>query len=293
MLGLGLEGKNALVTGVADDKGLAWPIAKTLQAAGATVWLATHPRTLTLVNLLLRPGASQAARALPYGVPGLFEPAGVIPCDVEYDTAADIPDEMKKGRIYADQDVSIAGLFEAYGKSSGGAPLDVLVHSIGFSAEPLKRHAEVSRRAYLQALSVSSFSMIGLVRAALPSMQGREASVVGLSYVAAELVVADYGGAMATAKAALESDARNMAFFAGRHGHRVNIVSAGPFGSRAAKSIGDIDAMTRRAAAYSLIERPIVAQEVADAVAFLASPRSRAITAETVHVDCGFHANTP
>lgn len=289
MIGLDLSGKTALVTGVGDDKGFAWAIAKTFQAMGAKVWLMSHPRTVGIVQKTLKRGASQEGRKFPHGVEGLFEPAGIIACDVEYDTADEMPAEVRETRGY-EGDASIAGAFAAYAAQSGGAPIDVLVHAIGFTPEPQKSHLEVSRRAYLQAMSVSAYSLVALTRAALPMMEGRSASIIGLSYLAAERVVHEYGGGMASAKAALESDARNLAFWAGKHGHRVNIVSPGPFPSRAAKSIGDIELMAQRAAVHSPIQRAITAQDVADTVAFLASPMSTAVTAETIYVDYGFHA---
>lgn len=290
MLTIDLTGKSAFVTGVADDGGFGWLIAKSLKAAGARVFLASHPRVTNIVAMILRRPASAASRALPYGVTGEFQPDGILGCDVAYDTVDDIPADLRAAKGYADTDVSIQGAMAKYRELSGGAPIDILIHAVAFSPEIQKSHLETSRSAYLTAQSISAYSLVGLTRAALPLMAGRSASVVGLSYLAAERIVPGYGGGMASAKAALECDARAVAYFAGQHGHRVNIVSAGPFPSRAAKSIGAIDAMISHVAEKSPLGRPITGQEVADTVLFLCSPLAGGITAETIHVDCGYHA---
>jgi enoyl-[acyl-carrier protein] reductase I len=289
MVTIDLSGRNALVTGVADDGGFGWAIAKALQAAGAGVWLASHPRVLGIVERLLRRSQSAESRRLPYGVAGELAPRGLLACDVEYDTRDQIPAEKQAAKGYGDEDVSIAGALARYRALSGGAPIDVLVHSVAFSPEIQKTHLDTSRGAYLTAMSVSAYSLVALTRAALPLMAGRDASVVCLSYIAARRVTPGYGGGMASAKAALESDARALAWFVGDQGVRVNVVSAGPYPSRAARSIGDIDAMVTHAAERSPLKRAIRAGEVADAVVFLSSPLASAITGSVLHVDCGFH----
>lgn len=291
MLKLDLSGKNAFVTGVADDVGFAWQIAKSLRAAGAKVYLASHPRVVPMVERVLKRSLDAESRKLPYGAEGEFQPEAVFGCDVEYDTLADMPESVREQKGYKDQDVSIAGAFAKYKELSNGSGLDIVIHSVAFSPEITKTHLEVSRKAYLTAQSISSYSLIALTRAAIPHMQGREGSVVGLSYMASERVVPGYGGGMASAKASLECDARVLAYFAGREGgHRVNIISAGPYASRAAKSIGAIDTMIDRAAEVSPLKRAITGQEVADTTLFLCSPLASGVTASVVYVDCGFHA---
>lgn len=290
MVGIDLSGKNAFVTGVADDGGFGWAIAKALKAAGAKVWLASHPRVTGLVGLILRRTGSAASRALPYGVEGEFQPDGIIGCDVAYDTLEDMPEEVRKSKGYTDGDVSIRGAFEKYRELSGGAPLDIVIHSVAFSPEIQKTHLETSRAAYLQAMSISAYSLVGMTRAALPLMEGRQGSIIGLSYLASQRFVPGYGGGMSSAKAALETDARAMAFYAGEHGHRVNIVSPGPFPSRAAKSIGDIKSIVDQVKDKSPLKRSITAQDVADTVLYLCSPMASAITGATLYVDCGYNA---
>lgn len=289
MLKVDLAGKNAFVTGVADDGGFAWAIAKSLKAAGARVFLASHPRVVGIVERILRRSQNEESRALPYGVAGQFQPDGLFGCDVEHDTIEDIPAAQRELKGYSEGDVSIRGAFARFRELSGGAPLDILIHSVAFSPEIQKSHLETSRKAYLTAQSISAYSLIALTRAALPLMEGRNGSIVGLTYLASQRVVPEYGGGMAAAKAALECDARVLAHFAGKVGHRVNLISAGPYPSRAAKSIGDIDHMIEAAAARSPLGRPITGQEVADATLFLCSPLASGITGDVVYVDCGFH----
>jgi enoyl-[acyl-carrier protein] reductase I len=286
MVRMDLAGKNALVTGVADDVGFGWHIAKALKAAGARVYLASHPRVVSIVEKLIKRPASAPGRLLPYGVEGEFAPDAIIPCDVEFDTAEDIPHDRRETKGY-DGDISIKGCMDKMKELAGG--IDVIIHSVAFSSEVSMSHMETSRRAYLQALSISSYSLIGMVRAALPLMEGRSAAVVGLSYLGGERVIPYYGGGMSAAKAALELDARQLAYFVGDQGHRVNIISAGPYASRAARSIGDVGTMIAHVAEKSPLRRPISAQDVADTALFLCSPFSSAITGEVIHVDAGYN----
>jgi enoyl-[acyl-carrier protein] reductase I len=119
----------------------------------------------------------------------------------------------------------------------------------------------------------------------------RRGAFVSLSYMASERVVPGYGGGMSSAKAALESDTRTLAFEAGRAwGHRVNVISAGPYASRAASAIGFIDQMVDYAKRNSPLPEPITAEEVGATAAFLCSPLASGITGATIYVDKGFHA---
>ena len=286
---LDLTSKTAFVTGVADDVGFAWAIAKSLQAAGATVYLASHPRVCSIVERFLGRDKYAESRRLPHGVEGEFKPGALIPCDVEFDTAADIPEDRREAKGYAGVDASIEGAFDAYRRASKDAPLDILIHSVAFSPEIQKEHLEVSRQAYLTAQSVSAYSLVALTRAGMPLMKDRNASVVGLTYMASQRVTPGYGGGMASAKAALEQDARSLAWFAGAHGVRVNLVSPGPYASRAARSIGDMDQMVEEVKKRSPLRQEINAQDVADATTFLCSPLARNITGACLYVDAGFN----
>lgn len=284
---LDLSGKVAFVTGVADNVGFGWHIAKSLHAAGAEVILASHPRVVSIVERFLTRDKYAASRALPYGVDGEFKPSMLIGCDAIYDSLDSMSEEQRGAKGY-DGDVSIAGAMKRI--ADEGKSLDVVVHSVAFSPEIAKTHLETSREAYLTAMSVSAYSFIAMARAALPLMADREGSLIGLSYMASERTVPFYGGGMASAKAALESDARYLAWFLGEHGHRVNIVSPGPYASRAAKSIGDIQQMVDQTRERSPLRRAIDAQDVADAVLFLSSGLAKNITGSTTFVDAGYHS---
>ncbi len=289
MIPLDLSGKVAVVTGVGDDLSLAWFIAKTLQAAGAKLYFASHPRMVNIVDNILARDQDAAERLLPYGA-GELKVEKVFACDVSYDTLEDAPQEVRDDKRWNRHgDFSIAGMVANLGKLEQKA--DILIHSVAFSREIKSLQWETSRKAYLEAMSISSYSLIGLTRALMPMMEKVEGggSVVGLTYIGAVRVIPHYGGGMSTAKAALEADARQLAQNLGGRGVRVNLISAGPYASRAARNIGDIENMKAHAAARSPLPRPIEAQEVANATAFLCSPLASAITGQVLYVDCGYH----
>jgi enoyl-[acyl-carrier protein] reductase I len=148
----------------------------------------------------------------------------------------------------------------------------------------------VSRNGYLGAVGVSAYSLVSMVQRLGPLMKPG-GSVLSLTYMASEKVIPGYGGGMSSAKAALESDTRVLAFEAGRKwGLRVNTISAGPFASRAASAIGIIDAMVQYCVANSPLPEALDAREVGTLAAFLASPLASGVTASTVYVDKGYHA---
>jgi enoyl-[acyl-carrier protein] reductase I len=115
------------------------------------------------------------------------------------------------------------------------------------------------------------------------------AAAVGLTYLGGERVVEHYGGGMSTAKAALQIDCKQLAANLGPKNIRVNLISAGPYGSRAARAITDIDKSISEAAHNSPLRRAITADEVGNATAFLCSPLAAAITGQILYVDCGFN----
>lgn len=295
MIPLDLGGKIALITGVGDNKSFAWFIAKAFQAAGARLVFAVHPRMIRIVEGFLNGDAPDdvESRHLPFGA-GTLKVEKVLPCDVSYDTLDDVPEATKGDRRYVrvqEQygDYTIAGLMAAIGKGFGG--VDVLVHSVAFSPEITKKAVETSRAAYLTALSVSAYSLTGLLRAATPLMANRPggAAAIGLTYLGGARVVGHYGGGMSTAKAALEIDAKQLANNLGPKNIRVNLISAGPYASRAASAIGDIQKMIDFAAMASPLKRGITPEEVANAAVFLCSPLASGITGEVLYVDCGYN----
>ena len=218
----------------------------------------------------------------------------VLPCDVSFDTMADVPEATRQDKRYQRieaqyGDYSIQGLMAEIGKHFGA--IDILIHSIAFSPEIKNLALRTSRAGYLTALSISAYSLTGLLRAALPLMENRPegAAAVGLTYLGGERVVGHYGGGMTTAKAALQIDAKQLANNLGPKNIRVNLISAGPYASRAARAIGDIQQMINYAASASPLRRPVKPEEVANATAFLCSPLASAITGEVLFVDCGYN----
>ena len=179
-----------------------------------------HPRVTGIVEMFLSNDQDAEARRLPFGK-GSLKVEKVIPCDVSYDTMADVDEKTKTDRRYVKHgDYSLQGLAE---KIKADFPkIDILIHSVAFSSEVKKAQKDTSRAAYLQALSISAYSLTGLLRATAPLMtQG--GSVVSLSYIGGERVVPHYGGGMSTAKAALQIDTRQLAY----RRHRRQLRSAG------------------------------------------------------------------
>jgi len=290
MIPLDLSGKLALVTGVGDNVGFAWYIAKALQAAGARLVFACHPRLVDIVENILEREPDAESRILPFGA-GNMKVEKVVACDVSFDTMDDVDEKTRNDRRFAKRgDYSIQGMMNIVGKEYKA--IDILVHSVAFSPEIKNKAIDTSRKAYLTALSISAYSLTALLRAALPYMENRPdgAAAVGLTYLGGDRAVPHYGGGMSTAKAALQIDAKQLASNLGPKKIRVNLISAGPYGSRAAKSIGDIQQMIDYAAQRSPLPRGIEPEEVANAAAFLCSPLASAITGEVLYVDCGYNA---
>src|SRR5579884_3592115 len=154
MIPIDLSGKVALVTGVGDNDSFAWYIGKALQAAGARIVLTCHPRMVSIVEKLLETTTDPedvAKRKLPDG--SEFRPTKIYPCDVSYDTMADVPDEVRTDRRYAKfPEYSIQGTVDAVGKEFGG--IDIVIHSVAFSREITKPHKETSRKGYFETLGI-------------------------------------------------------------------------------------------------------------------------------------------
>ena len=289
MLAIDLTGRRALVAGVADDAGYGFAIAKALIEAGATVCVATWPPALKIFQNLLERGKLDDSRRLSSGT--LLEFERIYPLDAAFDTLADAPEDIRTNKRYAEQgDFSIDGLVARMTADFGSPSVDIVVHSLANGSEVKKPLLETSRAGYLGAVSVSAYSLISLVNRLGPHLRP-DASVLSLTYMASERVIPGYGGGMSSAKAALESDTRVLAYEAGRKwGVRVNTISAGPLASRAASAIGIIERMVDYCKVNSPLTSDLTPMDVGLTAAFLASPFASAITGSTVYVDKGYHA---
>lgn len=288
MLSLDLRGKLALVAGVADDQGFGWAIAKSLKKAGASIVITTWPPALNILRMSLDRGKLDTK--LGEGYEDLnFEK--IYPMDAMYDSMEDVPDEVRTNKRYVDLgDYSIRGIRDSIERDFGLDKLSIVIHSLANGPEVQKALLDTTRSGYLAANSASAYSFVSMVRHFSPIMK-KGGSFCALSYMAAEKVIPGYGGGMSSAKAALESDTRVLAFEAGRrHGHRVNVISAGPLASRAAKSIGMIQSMIQYCEQNAPLQETLQAEEVGHTAAFLSSDLGKGITGTTIYVDKGMHS---
>jgi enoyl-[acyl-carrier protein] reductase I len=288
MINIDLTGRRALVAGVADDGGFGFAIAKSLAEAGASVCVGTWPPALNIFLNLLERGKMDESRRLTSGELLQFEK--IYPLDAAYDTLADAPAEIRESKRYKDTgDFSIDGMANRIRADFGDKALDIVVHSLANGPDVKKPLLETSRNGYLTAVGVSAYSMVSMVSRLSPLMR-EGGSFLSLTYMASERVIPGYGGGMSSAKAALESDTRVLAYEAGRkYGVRVNTISAGPWASRAASAIGIIGKMIDYCQQNSPLAEPVTADDVGNTACFLASPLSAGITGSTVYVDKGYH----
>ncbi len=247
-----LDGRRALVFGVANDHSIAWGIAKALHAQGATVGLSSVE---SLIERRVRPLAEQLGITF------------VEPCD-------------------ASDDVQIARVFERWRECYG--ELDVLVHALAFAnREDLDgAFVDTSRTGFRTALEVSAYSLTALTRAALPLLRPG-ASIITLTYLGAERAVPHYN-VMGVAKAALEASVRYLAADLGPRGIRVNAISAGPIRTLAASGIAGFRDLYARFRDIAPLRRNITLEDVGGTAVWLASDLSAAVTGEIVYVDGGF-----
>lgn len=248
-----LEGRTAVVFGVANKRSIAWAIAQELHAAGAKL-------AITYQNERLE----QEAKDLILSLPG----AEAYMCDVSKDEDID--------RLFTQ-------LRERYGK------LHVIVHSVAFAvAEDLKgEFINTSREGFRIAHDVSVYSLIAVARGAAPLMEDG-GSIMTMTYYGAEKVMADYK-IMGVAKAALESTVRYLAYDLGKKKIRVNAISAGPIRTLAARGISRLSEMMKVHAERSPLQRNVEVNEVGSTGLFLASDGSSGITGEVIYVDCGYN----
>jgi enoyl-[acyl-carrier protein] reductase I len=249
-----LDGKKAVIFGVANERSIAWAISEALHAEGAEL-------AFTYAGEMLE----KRVRPLAEGIGSKT----VLPCDVT-------------------KDEEIKHVFQTLKSSWGG--LDILIHAIAFAnKEDLSNpYVQTSRAGFHLALDVSTYSMVALTREAAALMEGRGGSVITLTYMGSEKVVPNYN-VMGIAKAALEASVRYLAYDLGPKNIRVNAISAGPVKTLAAAGISGFKDMLHYAAERAPLKRNIEAEEVGRTALFLASDLSAAVTGEVLHVDAGYN----
>jgi enoyl-[acyl-carrier protein] reductase I len=250
---LDLSGKNALVMGVANHRSLAWAIAEALAGAGSGLVLTYQGERL-----------EKNVTALAEKVPG----ARVWPCNVTSEQELD-------------------GLFERLRRELGH--VDILVHSIAFARqEELEgEFRKTSREGWRIALEISAYSFVDLANRVAPLMEARGGSILALTYMASQRVVANYN-VMGSAKAALEHGVRQLAYELGPQGIRVNAISAGPVATLSARGVSGFSSMLAHHRERAPLRRSIEAREVGDAALFLCSEMASGVTGEILYVDAGY-----
>lgn len=253
MVTIDLSGRHALVMGVANHRSLSWAIADKLHQAGAELCL-TY--------------ASERFKGMVEEVVGDRPRITLMECDVTQDAQID----------------AVAARL----RSEWGA-VEMLVHGIAFAKKEDLEGAFVStsRDGFQLALEVSAYSLLNVTNRLLPLLEARGASIVALSYLAAERAVPSYN-VMGSAKAVLEQSVRQMAFELGARNIRVNAISAGPVSTLAARGIRGFTDMLKKHAEKAPLRRNITKDEVGNAGLFLLSDLSSGITGEVMMVDAGY-----
>ena len=247
-----LDGKKALIFGVANDHSIAWGIATALHDAGATVGFSSIE---SMIEKRVRPLAESIGSTF------------VEPCDVQ-------------------SDEQIHAVMEKWQAAHGD--IDILVHALAFAKrEDLEgAFVDTSREGFTLALDVSAYSLVALVREAR-SLLHRGSSVLTLTYYGAEKVVSHYN-VMGVAKAALEASVRYLAADLGPDGVRVNAISAGPVRTLAAAGRSGFKQMYGSFDDVAPLRANITIEDVGKTALYLASDLSSAVTGEVIYVDGGF-----
>ena len=248
-----LDGKQALIFGVANDHSIAWGIAKQLHAQGASVGFSSLE---SLIAKRVQPLADSIGSDF------------VEPCDVQDDS-------------------QIADVFARWKERKG--TLDVLVHALAFARrEDLAgQFVDTSRDGFALALDVSAYSLVAVTRGAVPLMENG-GSVMTLTYYGSEKVTANYN-VMGVAKAALEASVRYLAADLGPKNVRVNAISAGPIRTLSAYGIAGFSRLYGKFADIAPLRKNVSIDDVGNTAVFLASDLSAGITGEVVYVDSGFN----
>lgn len=250
-----LEGKRALIVGLASNRSIAWGVAKAMHREGAEL-------AFTYQNDKLKGRVEKLAAECDSDI--------CLPCDVADD--AQIDSVFEQLDDYWDH-------------------FDILVHSVAFAPRDQLEGSyidAVTRQGFLTAHEISSYSFTALAKAALPMMEGRDGALLTLSYLGAERAIPSYN-VMGIAKASLEANVRYMAHSLGPDGIRVNAVSAGPIRTLAAAGITGFRKMLDKAASVAPLRKNVSIDEVGNAAAFLCSDLASGITGEITYVDAGYN----
>jgi enoyl-[acyl-carrier protein] reductase I len=248
-----MAGKRGLIMGVANDRSIAWGIARAVAAQGAEVAFTYQGEAL---ERRVRPLAESLGSDI------------VLPCDVT-------------------DEASIDAVFETLEQRWG--KLDFLVHAIGFADKQFLRgrYMDTPRAAFLQALDISCFSFVSVSKRAA-ALMSEGGSLLTLSYLGAERVTPHYN-VMGVAKAALEASVRYMAVDVGARGIRVNAISAGPIKTLAASGIGDFRYILKWNQYNAPLKRNTTIEDVGGSALYLLSDLGAGVTGEVHHVDSGYH----
>jgi enoyl-[acyl-carrier protein] reductase I len=249
-----LEGRRALIFGVANRRSIAWAIAQALSNAGAQV-------AFTFQGERIEQGVRDLAATVSSPL--------VVPCDVT-------------------QDADLDAVFEAVDKTWGG--LDILVHSVAYAPPQTfeKPFADTSRADFLTAMDISAYSLISMTRRAAPLMEKNgSGAVVTMTFNASQRTYPNYN-IMAVAKAALEAEVRYLAYELGPKNIRVNAISAGPVRTLAARSITGFTVMEDHAERNAPLRRNIAAEDVGNAALYLCGPLASNVTGQILMVDAGY-----
>ena len=249
-----LDGKKGIILGVANDKSIAWSIAQALHKEGAEL-------AFTYAGDIFEKRVKPLAESLGSKY--------ILPCDVTKD------DDIKN-------------VFEVL--KEGFGHLDFLVHSIAFAKrEELKgKFVDTSRDGFLLAMEISAYSLIAVTREAKPLMEGRNGSIITLTYYGSQKVIPNYN-VMGVAKAALEANVMYLANDLGVDGIRINALSAGPLKTLASAGITGFKEMLRHAKEKAPMRENTTPEEVGSSALYLISDLSKGVTGHTLYVDCGCH----
>lgn len=249
-----LKGKRGVIFGVANDRSIAWAISQALYKEGAEL-------AFTYAGEVLE----KRVRPLAEGIGAKI----ILPCDVT-------------------KDEEIEQVFQTLQREWGS--LDILIHAVAYAdkGDLSNPYAQTSREGFRLALDVSAYSLVVLSRYAARLMEGRQGSILTMTYLGAEKVIPHYN-VMGVAKAALEASVRYLAYDLGPKGIRVNAISAGPIRTLAASGIAGFKDMLRYASERAPLKRNIETDEVARTALYLVSDMGSAVTGEVIHADAGYN----